>query len=168
VLVSLDFLSRIHLGRRALIAGSALVAVLLVSLFFFFLVGYKREKRVLFFPREGSAALAAEERFLPNHRDLEVDLRKLIEEVILGPAGHDEVRLIPREVTVRSLSVQNHVLYLDLSADIVTAGHEYPLHGDEALEALKKTILFNFPKVREVAVTVDGQVPRFGEKKKIR
>lgn len=162
------FLDSVHVGRPAAVAGFSLFGVLALSLLVFFIWGNGRVKRVLFFPLEISGRLVSEERMLANHHNLEADLRELVDEEILGPERHDAALLIPRELTVRSLFVRSRVLYLDLSADFVTAGPDYPLRGKEALDAMRRSINFNFPRVREVAVTIDGQEPRFPEKKKIR
>ncbi len=159
------WLSRVRLGRPPLAAGIVLLSVLSFSLLFFFMVGDRRGKRVLFFPGEKAGGLVAEERFLPNHGDVEKDLEELVNGVILGPVNHGSARLLPRDTTVRALFLRGHVLYIDLSADMVLAGREYPLRGKEALDALHRTICFNFPRVREVFFLVDGQIPYFGEKK---
>jgi hypothetical protein len=99
---------------------------------------------------------------------VEGDLEELVNGVILGPVSHDSARLLPRDTTVRALFLRGRVMYLDLSAEAVLTGNDdYPLRGEAALEALRKTIRFNFPRVREVFLLVDGQIPRFGEKKKI-
>jgi hypothetical protein len=161
------FISRLRLGRRQLSVGIIFLAVICVSLAFFFMMGDRRGKRVLFFPADQTGGLVAEERFLPNRGNVEMDLEELVNGVILGPVNHDSSRLLPRDTTVRVLFLRGRILYLDLSADVVLAGREYPLRGEEALAALRKTIIFNFPRVREVFFLVDGQIPNFGEKKKI-
>jgi hypothetical protein len=168
VLDKLILLSRIRLGRGAAIAGASLLGVLALSLLVFLIAGNGRVKRVLFFPLDGSGRLVAEERFLTNRHELEGDMRELVEEEILGPVRHDAGLLMPRDVTVRSIFVRSRVVYLDLSADFLRAGPEYPVHGREALSALEKAIGFNFPGVREVFITIGGQSPRFGDEKKIR
>ena len=38
-----------------------------------------------------------------------------------------------------------------------------PLDLPEALAIVRKTIKFNFPVIREVVFTIDGEIPVFGE-----
>jgi hypothetical protein len=168
VLDRLDFLFRIRLGRRQQIAGLVLIGVLAISLALTLTVGTARLKRVLFFPADGLGRLVAEERFLPNHRGLERNIRELVDGEILGPTRHDAGLLMPREVTVRTLFVRSRVLYLDLSEELVLPGPDVLLQGAGALKVMEKAILFNFPRVRQVVFTVGGQAPRFAEEKKNR
>jgi hypothetical protein len=163
-----DSLSSFRLGRRALVAGGAFLTVLVLSLLLFFLTGDRMITRVLFFPLGGVGTLVTEERYLPNHHNLEEDLRELVEGEIMGPVRHDATLLMPRDVTVRSLFVRNRILYLDLSAELVLAGPEYPLRGVDVFPALRRSISFNFPRVREAFITIDGQDPCFDGKEKIR
>ncbi len=162
----LDFLLRARLNRRQSAVALVFLGALAVSLALAFTVGNTRSRRVLFFPAEGSGRLVAEERSLPNHHDLEGNLRELVDGEILGPAGRGAALLFPRDVTVRSLFVRARVLYLDLSPEIVLAGPEQPLRGEQALAVLEKSVRFNFPHLRSVVFTVDSQAPRFTAEEK--
>lgn len=162
----LDFLLRIRLGRRPMAVGLVFLGALVLSLSFALSVGNARARRVLFFPAGAPGRVAIEDRYLPNHRGLEGDLRELVDGEILGPTRRDAALLFPRDVRVRSLFVRSRVVYIDLSPELVFAGPEQPLHGEQALALLDKSIRFNFPRVREVVYTVDGQAPRFAAREK--
>ncbi len=162
----LDFLRRIRLDRKQMAVGLVFLGVLALSLALAFTVGGARARRVVVFPAAGSARIVAEERYLPNHHDLEKNLRELVDGEILGPAARGSALLFPRDVTVRSLFVRSRVLYMDLSPELVLEGPEQPLHGEQALAVLEKSIRFNFPHVRSVVFTVGGQVPRFSAEEK--
>jgi hypothetical protein len=75
--------------------------------------------------------------------------------------------LFPPKATVRSLLVRRGVLYVDLSAPAAIPDPLAPLPLVEAAAALGRAVRFNFPGIREIAFTVDGQAPRAtGEGKK--
>ncbi len=63
--------------------------------------------------------------------------------------------------------LRGHTLYLDLTARVLEVDPEVPLSGSEAFEALDKSILLNFPRVHEIVLYIDGQLPRPAAKKNI-
>jgi hypothetical protein len=148
-------------------AGAAFLALFALSLTVFLFSPAARARRVIFFPAtqtEGLAAkphrLVAEERFLPRHRDADRDVRELVEAALLGPALHGEAPLFPPAATVRAVMVRRGVLYVDLSAEAAIPDPVVPLSLAEAASALGRAVRFNFPLIREIAFTVDGQAPR--------
>jgi hypothetical protein len=164
VLDRFDFLTRIRLPRRTATAGLVALGALALSIALFFAFGNGRARRVLFFPRDDGRGVLAEERFLPNRHGLEGNLHELVDGEILGPTRQDASLLFPRDMTVRGLFVRSRVLYLDISPELVLAGPGYPLTGKQAIDLLTRSIRFNFPGVRDVVLTIDGQAPRFAEK----
>ena len=160
---SLRAIAEVRLTRRAAVLASVLAGTALISILVFFIFGNDRSKRVLFFPAEGR--LVSEMRFLPNHRDIEGDMTELVREEILGQVSHAAERLVSKDVILMSLFVRNRVAYIDLSADFFLAQAGYPLMEEAALDVLRKAVRFNFPHVREVVFTVDGQVPNFSSRK---
>ena len=164
----IDFILRMRIGRKPAIIGIALLGTLLVSLFLFFLLGNGLVSRVLYFPsRSGRHGLLAELRFLPRQRALEKDIAELAEGVLLGPTRYDALKLFPRGGAVLAAMVNGRTLYLDLSSSILLADPEVPLTGQDAFDALGRAVRFNFPRIHEVVFFVDGQQPRFTDKKKI-
>ena len=159
MLDSLRAITQIRFTRRASALASVFAGVAIISVLAFFLFGNSRAKRVLFFPIEGG--LAAEQRFLPNHMETEQDMAELVREEILGPVRHDALRLMSKDVVLQSLFVRNHLAYIDLSPELFLEGAGYALHAEAALTVLKKALRFNFPHIREVVFTVDGQIPSF-------
>ncbi len=160
MLDSLRVITEIRLTRRAAVLASIFAGIAVISLLAFFLLGNTRVKRVLFFPVEGR--LASEQRYLPNHRDAEMDMAELVREEILGPVRHDAQRLMSKNVILQSLFIRSRVAYIDLSPELFLEEAGYPLSSGEALKVLEKSVRFNFPHIREVVFTVDGQVPSFG------
>jgi hypothetical protein len=167
VLSRLDFILQARLRGRPAIVGAALLGACALSVLLFLLLGNGKVSRVLFFPDSRGARLVAEQRSLPRHHGLEEEVRELVDGVLLGPMRHDLARLFPRGVTVQTLVVRNRVLYLDLSPAAALPDPEVPLAGEPALNALARSIHANFPRLRELALSIDGQVPQAREKKNI-
>jgi hypothetical protein len=170
----MKMLARMRVRGRPAAAGAAFLALFAISLALFLVSPGARVRRVLFFPSTATrtvagkaARLVAEERFLPRHRDTDRDVRELVEAALLGPARHGAAPLFPPKATVRSLLVRRGVLYVDLSAPAAIPDPLAPLPLVEAAAALGRAVRFNFPGIREIAFTVDGQAPRAtGEGKK--
>ncbi len=122
------------------------------------------ERRVLFFPElsgtGGPLRLMGKVRYLPYRADAGADLRLLVEETILGPADHRAHRLLPRAVEVISAHVHAGTAYLNLSRHVWFAPTPIPSSGGERMQALAAAIRFNFPRLREVRMLIEGQEPR--------
>lgn len=157
----LEFLFRARLRGMPAVLGIALLGTFAVSLLLFLLVGDARVSRVLFFPGLAPGRLVAEERLLPRHHGLEQNVAETAEGVLLGPARDDAQRLFPRGGRVRSAFVTGRTLVIDLSPQILLEDPEVPLRGRAALDALERTLRFNFPGIREIDFYIDGQLPRF-------
>ena len=164
---NVDFIFAMRLRGKAAIVGCLLLGSLLVSVLAFLLVGNHRVERILYFPRERGNGLVAEQRFLSRHQGIEGNIAELVNGVLLGPARHDAARLFPRGATVRAVMVRGHTLYLDLTSAVLETDSEVPLTGTRAFDALGQSIRLNFPRVHEIVLYIDGQVPRFAFKKNI-
>jgi hypothetical protein len=167
VIDRLRTLAALRVRGRPAVAGAAFLALLALSLVLFLAPSPGRVRRVLFFPstttREAPgkpARLVAEARLLPRHRDTNRDARELVDAVLLGPARHGEAPLFPAATSVRTLMVRHGVLYVDLSAQAAIPDLVAPVPLADAAAALSRAVRFNFPGIREIAFTVDGQVPR--------
>jgi len=123
--------------------------------------------RILFFPSQPPGRIVAELRFVPRHPTLEASVEETADNVLLGPTRHDALRLFPRGATVTAVMVSGRTLYLDLTPQILLDDPEVPLKGTEALAALARSLRLNFPRFAGVVFFIDGQAPRFAEKKKI-
>jgi hypothetical protein len=160
-----DFILRARLRRAPAIVGLSFLGVLVLSVSLFLLLGNGKVTRVLFFPALIGRRTVAEERSLPRHRRLEENASELAEAVLLGPMRNDATRMFPRGCTVISSLMHGRTLYLDLSPEILLEDPDVPLAAQDALALLARSLRFNFPRIREVVFYIDGQVPRFSEKK---
>lgn len=146
-------------ANRALAAGALLSAVFVLSVLLYLGTGTERIRRVLFFPDSGSGKLAGEEHFVPRARGTEESVRMLVKELLLGPASYELGRLLPRSVSLRSVSLRERVLYVDFSTDLVLDEGVVPLRLGEILQGVANNAYFNFPRLRGVYVFVHGQIP---------
>jgi hypothetical protein len=167
VLDRLDFLFRMRLRGKPAILGLVFLGILALSLLFFLVFADRMVGRILYFPAHTGHRMVAEERFLPRHRGLESNVTELVEGVLLGPTRHDALRIFPRGATVLSSLVHGRTLYLDLSSRILAEDPEAPLRGPDALAALTRSIRCNFPRLRDIVISIDGQLPHFTAKKNI-
>jgi hypothetical protein len=162
-----DFLLQARLRGRSAIIGMSFLGVLVLSLALFLLLGNARSERLLFFPSQTGRRMVAEERFLPRHRTLEGNVAELAEGVLLGPTRNDALRIFPRGGSVLSALIHGRTLYLNLTPNLLANDPEVPLRGEAALDALGRSLRFNFPSIREIVFFIDGQLPRFISKKNI-
>ena len=170
--------------RQKLIAGAGIfVFIFLLSLIIFKLSPDDIQYRVLFFPTDESNTLIGETRRLKDRGKLEKDVKVLLEEILLGPSVLAHNRYIPKGTRVQSVLLRKSVVYVDFSGRLqqITMRHAsgteeapaaageviqrdtLPLDLPEALAIVRKTIKFNFPVIREVVFTIDGEIPVFGE-----
>jgi spore germination protein GerM len=119
----------------------------------FRLSGRERRTFVFYTLYEGSAEV--EDRMFLREPSEESNIRRFVEETLLGPASPDLAPLFPRETRLRSLLYRNSVVYADLSEDAVLVS----LNGGnvfQSLVTLDTGIRRNFPFVREVKLFIEG------------
>jgi hypothetical protein len=151
--VTRDSLLRIHLP------GILLIVALLVSLLLFVLAPPERVRRTLFFPGTTDLSLRSESRLLPRTGNLKDDVRLVVEDVLLGPARIEHGRLVARSTEARSLILDGETLYVDLSSAAIDADNGVRIGLSEALQAIRRAVLYNFRSLNEVVITIDGQAP---------
>lgn len=136
---------------------------LLLSFALFFLTHDGMVERVIFFPRHREQVIEGEPRRLPVKENREKDIQLLVKETILGPFNINYDRVLPLNTEVRSVIFREDRLYLDFSIDPIVQKEGSVLSLPEKIEALKRTIQFNFPSVELITVTFRGQTPRMEE-----
>ncbi len=152
--------NRSKLKRSTFLWGGLFLFFLLFSLAYFLLRADKQTEVVLFFPNYGTHHLTGESRAVPLHATLENNIVSLVNELILGPEELRHDRAVPRATTIRSLLLRNGVVYLDLSYEVLFPDPQTTLGFSETLNAIRKTITFNYPEVHKIVITVDGHEPK--------
>ncbi len=140
--------------------GGALLAVLLLSLVVFLFVGSRQTEVVLFFPNYANHRLSGEERFVPRHAALSQGIETAVNELILGPEQLRHDRALARETRVRALFAKGHTAFIDLSAGILFPAESVSVSFEESLQAIRRTVLFNFPSIKHVVITIEGEEPQ--------
>jgi len=141
-----------------LIFGILFVFLLVLSLTLYF-VTKPWYPRVLFFPENTTGKLVGERRFLPYRSGLTSQIELYVQELVLGPSNPLLTRIVPREVRLRSVIARDGDVYVSLSREIIELQPDAPLSFDQSLQTIANGILYNFPKVRDLYLLVEGQIP---------
>jgi hypothetical protein len=129
-----------------------LVILFVVSVLEFANAGLTRRTFVFYGLEDGEERV--EYRMLRRDSSEEEEIRRYVEEVLLGPAAQDSAPLFPRDTQLRSLLYRDRVVYVDLSPSAAL-----PVGGQgvfENLAVLNRGIRRNFPPVRDVKVFIEG------------
>jgi hypothetical protein len=111
-------------------------------------------RRTFVFYTIDSGNPVVEERMLLRAASKEVDIRRYVEETLLGPVSTDLAPLFSRDTGLRSLLYRDAVVYADLSE-----GAALPYDGGSvilSLETLQGGIRRNFSYVKDVRLFIDG------------
>ncbi|TVQ40246.1 MAG: hypothetical protein EA384_03770 [Spirochaetaceae bacterium] len=146
--------------NRPMIVGLVLLGVAFaVSLTWMLMTNSHRAQRILFFPGQIDTRLQGEVRVVPRYGNTEDDVKVLVKEVILGPADLSRTRVVARETEVRALLVRGRTVYIDLDPRAMFLQEQLSLNLEEAFAAIRRTIGYNFHRIQDVVITVDGQLP---------
>jgi hypothetical protein len=135
--------------------SAALGLSLAISLFF----PQAAVERILFFPDDLRKDVTGEPRLVVRRSTLEGNIQQVLRELLLGPAQVQHKRVLPKRAGFRSAILREDVLYLDFSHEVLFGVDDVPLSFQAMLNAVGKTVRYNFPSVKEMVVTVNGQVP---------
>jgi len=168
------FLSK-KINRRFLY----LVLIGLVALGDFWFSGLVRRTFVFYSYLKGTTVV--EDRLLHRSRDREIDIRRYVEEALLGPVSPNSAPLFPRETRLNSFMYREGVVYADLTDSaalpILDSGPESgdpkaipdqgsPARGDavfRSLLTLDEGIRRNFSYVKDVRLFIGGNEVFFEE-----
>jgi hypothetical protein len=142
-----------------LILGGILAFFLAVSLFLFLFLNHGWVERVIFFPRYAENGSLGETRRLPKRDTREEELHYFIEEMILGPRNIENNPVVPENTELRAVIFREQVLYLDLSEDVLFQASGKPLPLERRMALIRGSIEFNFPWVKEIIITINGEIP---------
>ena len=139
---------------------SYLVLICIVALCDFLILGLVRRTFVFYNEIEGFTVV--EDRMLRRSRDRETDIRRYVDEVLLGPVSPDSAPLFPRETRLNSFMYRDAVVYADLTESAVFPSNA---GGDvlRSLFTLNEGIRRNFSFVRDVRIFIGGNEVFFKE-----
>ena len=145
-----------NLDRTNLVLAGSLALLLLISGGSYFIWGNHLEEQVLFFPSHQNAEVKGEARLLPRKKTTEKSIELLVRELFLGPFSIDYMPVVPRDSKIRSILLRDGTLYLDFNIDIVFQESASSLSLEESLDYISRSVTFNFPKVRKIIYSVNG------------
>jgi hypothetical protein len=126
----------------------------------FLILGLVRRTFVFYSINTGMPVV--EDRMLSRTKSRELDIRRYVEEALLGPVALDTALLFLKETRLRSLMYRDGVVYADLSE---SAAIPVPEGGDvfNSLYTLYQGIRRNFSYVKDVYLFIGGNEV-YGEK----
>jgi len=147
-------------NRRLLL----LALLCLAALGEFFYSGLVRRTFVFYSIMEGNTVV--EDRMLHRSSDRETDLRRYVDEVLLGPVSPDSAPLFPRETRLNSLIYREGAVYVDLSESAAlpfTEGRDV----FRSLLTLNEGLRRNFSYIKDVKIFIGGNEAFFEEFRRI-
>ncbi|MDR1565878.1 MAG: GerMN domain-containing protein [Treponema sp.] len=145
----------VKLNRRV----SYLAAIALIALLEFLISGLVRRTFVFYSILEGSAVV--EDRMVRRSFSKETDIRRYVEEALLGPVSPDSAPLFPRETRLRSFMYREGTAYADLSEEAAL-----PPEGGDVFRScltLNEGLRRNFPSLKDVKLFIGGNEIFFNE-----
>lgn len=145
--------------KIAVASAAVFFGFFLTAVGFYIADGYTKNKHLIFFPEPARHNVTGETRIIHRQSSMEDDVLLLVKEIVLGPMDIRHTGVLPKNTKVRSVMVRDRTAYLDFSFDVLFLAEEVNMSFDESLSAVRKTILFNFRKLEDVIITIDGQIP---------
>ena len=136
-----------------------IISLAVIGIFVFSFMGYLISKdshrRVFIFPSAEDGKYIIEYRNLTN-KPHQGDIQLYIEEILLGSTVERTKLLFTPGTKVISCFERKHVLYLNLSNDLLSMG-DGVVEIREGTELLKKNIKENFSEIDSVEIFIDGK-----------
>ena len=110
----------------------------------------------LFFADQGGDGLVREGREIDASDDLTESVDAVVEELISGPVG-DHASVLPYNTQVRQVQVQGDLAQVDFGRELVDGLPAGSSAEMTAVYAVVDTIAVNFPQIKKVRITIDGE-----------
>jgi hypothetical protein len=147
----------LKLGKFSYILAAIFILLFVLSILMFFLVDNTLARRVLFFP--GMKSSSGETRRVPTQDSVEEDIEVFINELILGPYNINHIRALPESTRLQNVFLRDSsLLYIDFSADLILGDNGFSMNILNMTEIINKNLEYNFPFLKEIMLSVDGQI----------
>ncbi len=143
------------------IPPALLLCFLLLNLGLFF-TGRGQSRRVLFFPLDSGNGQNGEIRNMRLEKGMEKELKAFVEELLLGPVSLEMNPVAPPGTRLESILYRDGQAYLDFSRELALNNGQFQLDCQKSMELIRENLLFNFPRIQNLVITVDGQLPYSG------
>ena len=134
---------------------SIITAGLFVFSFLCYLISRDTCRRTFIFPSADDGKYIIEYRNL-TEKPHQGDIALYIDEILLGSTVERTRKLFSPGTKVLSCFERNHVLYLNLSKDLLQMG-DGVVEIREGTELLKKNIMKNFSEIDSVEIFIEGK-----------
>lgn len=134
---------------------SLLIAGLFVLSLFFYIVTKNTSRRTFIFPSVENGKYIIEYRNL-TEKPHQGEVNLFIEEILLGSTVERTKLLFSPGTRLLSCFERNHVLYVNLSQDLLEMGDSV-IDIREGVELLKKNITKNFSKIDDIEIYIEGK-----------
>ena len=134
---------------------SIMIAGLFVFSLFCYVVTKDTSRRTFIFPSAEDGKYIVEFRNLSS-KPHQGDINFYIDEILLGSTVERTKKLFAPGTRVLSCFERDHILYVNLSSDILQMG-DGVIEIREGIELLKKNILKNFSKIDSVEIFIEGK-----------
>ena len=141
-----------------------LLIILLIALGNFLHLGLVRRTFVFYTSIEGNTVV--EDRMLRRSGDRETDIRRYVDEALLGPVSPDSAPLFLRGTRLESLMYRDAVVYANLSGSVALPAEGYR-DVFRSLLSLNEGIRRNFSFVGDVRLFIGGNEVFFEEFRRI-
>ncbi len=151
-----------------------LIPLSLIALFYFtsillyFILPPDTRGYVFRYPVNTGESNGSERRDVPSRVNLEEQIEVYLKELFTGPITLALSPTVPRGTKLNHVAVIERITYIDLGIRMLSAASELSFSFDAALENIRFNLLFNFPGLKDVVFTIEGQqvntTPFFQEK----
>jgi hypothetical protein len=111
---------------------------------------------ILYFASEDARTLVAEMATINDCIENEACLRDTVNALIAGPEG-DLVGVLPSQTTLLNVTIEDSLITLDFSKELVTAHPGGTQSELLSVYALADTLTANFPYLRQLRILVEGE-----------
>ena len=148
-------INKLKQKNLAIFIISLVIAGLFVLSFFCYLVTKNTCRRTFIFPSADTGKYIIEYRNL-TEKPHQGDINLYIDEILLGSTTERTKWLFSPGTRLLSCFERNHVLYVNLSQDLLQMG-DGVIEIREGIELLKKNIQMNFSKIDSIEVYIEGK-----------
>jgi len=112
----------------------------------------------IFFLNDDGITYQGEIREIPLSGDLTIELKKVMQELINGPASDSLHSALPPTVNIRAVFVDNSErLFIDFSSKLIEDTCKGTACGIATIKTIAKTVAANFPDIYQIQILVAGK-----------
>lgn len=140
-------------------SGIVPLILLFLSLLFFFTIYNKNHEKMFYYYEQGSENIIGELRKIPKYFEKEKNIQVYAEELLLGPREMNLEMVFPEGTKINQILFRGKKLYLDVNNMALQSDISKSYNIGKSIKLLRKNILFNFPDINEITVTITGEEP---------